>query len=209
MDKIRGDRCAPVWVETKDRRFLAQPNVGRKKGQVWVETVIYTLIALTVIGVFLSFAKPKIEEIQDKAVIDQSIDMLENINGIIVGIVEGGAGNQRIIEVGMKKGTLIINGTGDDLVFELNGKYTYSEPGTDGTQGPYVNVSDLIATTKKVGKISTVTLISDYTNRYNITYQGEDKSKVVSRSTAPYKLAILNKGDVGGSTQIDISVYNG
>ena len=38
-------------------------------GQVWVETVTYTLIAIVMIGLVLSFAKPKIEELQDKTII--------------------------------------------------------------------------------------------------------------------------------------------
>jgi uncharacterized protein (UPF0333 family) len=35
-----------------------------KRGQIWVETVVYTLIALVMIGLVLAFAKPKIEELQ-------------------------------------------------------------------------------------------------------------------------------------------------
>ena len=33
--------------------------VMKKEGQVWVETVVYTLIAFVLIGLVLSFAKPK------------------------------------------------------------------------------------------------------------------------------------------------------
>ena len=43
-----------------------------KKAQVWIETVIYTLIALALIGTVLAFVKPKIQEIQDKIVKIQS-----------------------------------------------------------------------------------------------------------------------------------------
>ena len=48
----------------------------RKKGQIWVETVIYTLIAFAMIGLALSFVKPKIDEIQDRGIIEQSITLL-------------------------------------------------------------------------------------------------------------------------------------
>ena len=40
--------------------------MNKKRGQVWVETVIYTLIALALIGTVLAFVKPKVEEMQDK-----------------------------------------------------------------------------------------------------------------------------------------------
>jgi len=179
---------------------------GDKSGQVWVETVIYTLIALTIIGLFLSFAKPKVEEIQDKAIVEQSVGMLEDINSVILSIVEGGAGNQRVLELGIKKGALIIESNKDQISFEMDGKYTYTEPGINGAQGPYITVGNVIATTKKIGKINTVTLISNYSNIYNITYQNEDKTKVVSKSPAPHRISILNRGEIGGINQIDLSL---
>jgi len=179
---------------------------GGKQAQVWVETVIYTLIALTIIGVFLSFAKPKIEEIQDKAIIEQSIEMLEDINKIILNTVEKGSGNQRKVEVGIKKGFLLVNGTGDQLLFEIDGKYPFSEPGDNGAQGPKIPIGNLLVTTKEIGNVNTVTLISNYGNKYNITYHGKDQSKVLSRSPSPYRIVILNRGDTGGLNQIDISI---
>ena len=45
--------------------------INSKHGQVWVETVIYTLIAFALIGTVLTFVKPKIEEMQDSAIISQ------------------------------------------------------------------------------------------------------------------------------------------
>jgi len=44
---------------------------SKKKGQVWIETVTYTLIAFVLIGLILAFVKPKIDELQDKALIDR------------------------------------------------------------------------------------------------------------------------------------------
>jgi hypothetical protein len=179
---------------------------GCKSGQVWVETVVYTLIALTIIGLFISFAKPKIEEIQDKAIIDQSIEMLEDINSIILSIVQGGVGNQRIIEVGIKKGTLEIDGISNRLVFEIDGRYTYTEPGPDGEPGEFINIRNILASTQKRGKISTVTLISNYTNIYNITYRGEDDKKLLGKAPVAHKLSISNKGDIGGKPIINFEL---
>ena len=86
-----------------------------KKGQIWVETVVYTLIAFTLIGLVLTFAKPKIEEIQDKGLIEQSIKVLDDIDLIIKTL--GGSGNQRLIMLGISKGTLNIDGKNDRLFF--------------------------------------------------------------------------------------------
>jgi uncharacterized membrane-anchored protein YitT (DUF2179 family) len=55
----------------------------KRKGQVWIETVIYTLIAFVMIGLVLSYATPKIQELQDQAIIQQSIDMMKQIDSTI------------------------------------------------------------------------------------------------------------------------------
>ena len=38
------------------------------KAQVWIETVIYLLIAFIMIGMVLAFVKPKLEDIKDKSI---------------------------------------------------------------------------------------------------------------------------------------------
>ena len=85
-----------------------------EKAQVWIETVIYTLIAFAILGAVLAFAKPKIEELQDKSIIEQSIKMLENIDGII-GEIRTVQGNQRQMELELKKGTLTIDSSNNNI----------------------------------------------------------------------------------------------
>jgi len=177
-----------------------------KRSQVWVETVIYTLIALTIIGLFISFAKPKIEEIQDKAVIEQSVQMVEDIDSIISSIVQGGAGNQRIVEIGIKKGELKVDGVNDQLIFEIEGRYTYTQPGENGMPGEYINVGNIIASTQKRGKMSVVTLISNYSSRYDLQFEGSNSAKVITRAPVAYQMSFSNKGDVGGKTLIDVGI---
>ena len=170
--------------------------IKKRRAQIWIETVIYTLIALVMIGVVLSFVKPEIEKLQDKAIIEQSIGMVKEIDSTI--LTMGGPGNQRIIELGIKKGILKIDGVGDEIIFEIESRYTYSEPGIDIPNG------NLIIHTEKTGKLNIVTLTRDYTEEYNITHQGKDELKSISKSSTPYKLFISNKG--GDKTVIDIEV---
>ena len=125
-----------------------------KHAQVWVETIVYTLIALSLIGLFVTFAKPKIEEIQDKSIVEQSTDILEEVNSVIISMIQGGSGNQRVIEMGIKKGIFKIDGTKNQLSFEIEGKYTYTEPGESGEPGPYIQVGNLLASTQKEEKLA-------------------------------------------------------
>ena len=170
------------------------------RGQVWIETVMYTLIAFIMIGLVLAFARPKIQELQDKAIIDQSITMLKQIE---LTILDMGwySGNRRIFELGIKKGELRIDGFNDKIIFEMESTHTYSEPGEVVTDG------NLLIYTEKKGSINIVNLTRDYSSSYNIKYNGEDELETLTTSSIPYKLLLKNEGqDSESKTIIDISV---
>lgn len=156
---------------------------GRKKGQIWVETIIYTLIAFAMIGLALAFIKPRIDEIQDRGVIEQSITLLEDIDDVIKGI--GDPGNQRVIEIGIRKGVLKIDGAAEKLVFEIESRSEFSEPGESYFEG------DVLVNTKKIGNLNEITLTITYPN-HNLKYDDQDELKLLGKSSTPYKLLISN-----------------
>tara|TARA_Y100000310_G_scaffold344913_1_gene460480 strand:+ start:10003 stop:10521 length:519 start_codon:yes stop_codon:yes gene_type:complete len=167
------------------------------KGQVWVETVMYTLIALILIGTVLAFITPKIQEIQDKAIIEQSIEMLQNIDKIISSVLLGGPGNKRIVDIGIKKGNLIINSEEDKIVFELESPYDYSQ------EGETINSGGITILTENIGSSNKITLTSNY-SKYDLTYESKNDSKSITQAPLPYKLSIENKG--GSTTVIDFTL---
>ena len=169
----------------------------QNKGQIWVETVIYTLIALILIGAVLAFIAPKIQEIQDKATIEQSIEMLQSIDKIISSVVFGGPGNKRIVDIGIKKGNLIINSEEDKIIFEIKSQYIYSQ------EGENISIGGIIVLTEKTGSSNKIILTSDY-SKYDITYGGKNESKTITQAPTPYKLSIENKG--GAKTNIDLKI---
>src|SRR3989338_7771391 len=112
----------------------------RRRGQVWIETVIYTLIGLALMGLVLAILTPKIKDFRDRAVIEQSIDSLNVIDSKINEILDA-PGNRRKIELTIDKGKFIINATGNSTIFELGEMSSaYSEPGLSVTIGR-VNVT--------------------------------------------------------------------
>lgn len=189
-------RGAPVFVLGLIRKICPKS----KRSQIWIETVIYTLIAFIMIGLVLGYVKPKIEELQDKAVIEQSVSMLETIDTTILTL--GGTGNQRIIELGVKKGEFKIDATEDKLIFETESKYEYSEP------EKAIHDGNIEIITKEQSKEYIVTLTLDYSGAYDITYDDSDELKTISKSPTAYKLIISNKGVGDGETlvQIDMKV---
>ncbi len=167
--------------------MLKRGKNANKQAQIWIETVIYTLIAFVLIATVLAFVKPKIDEIQDNAIIEQSISMVNSIDSTIMEIIQGGSGNKRKVEVGIKKGELKIDGSGDSLVFEMESNFLYSEPGKDISQG------NLIIRTDEQGDLNFVSIKRVYAD-YNITFNGNDELKALTKSAVPYNIFITNKG---------------
>jgi len=170
-----------------------------KHAQIWVETVLYTLIALVMIGLVLAFIRPKIIELQDQAIIEQSISILEEIDNIILVLTQGGPGNTRIIKLGIKKGSLKIDGVNDRILFEIQSSYTYSEPGTLIDYGEGINII-----TEKRGADNLVTISKDYKDEKDITYNNQDILKTITKAPTPYTLYISNEG--GDTTKINFEI---
>jgi hypothetical protein len=161
-----------------------------KRGQVWIETMIYTLVAFALIGAVLAFAKPKIEEIQDQAITEQSIEVLDKIDSLINSAVQGGNGNKRLLEIGIKKGELIVDGVNDKLIFILEGRYVYSQP------GKVVDLGRITALTESRGKYNQITLTKNYSGNYDIMYnKNPNGEKTFGKSSTPYKIFITNLGE--------------
>ena len=164
------------------------------RGQVWIETVTYTLVAFVIIGLVLGFARPKIQDIQDKTTIDQSIVMLKDIDSVITRLNDAGVGNKRKIELNIRKGELEINATNDSISFFIEGKHQYSELGQLYQEGEFE-----ILTNQK-GDFYNVSIKRTYDN-LNFTYVGKEESKKISSSPTPYILFIQNNG--GSTFNID------
>ena len=170
---------------------------NKKKGQVWVETVTYTLVAFILIGLILAFVKPKIDELQDRALVDQSINVMKQIDSVINEVYNEGVGNKRMVEISISGGSITINSTSDSIIFTFEGSYMYSEPGLTYNDGSFS-----VLTTKKASTYI-VTVTKHYPN-FNLTYSGGENSKTLSRSPTPYQLFISNEG--GASQNIDFTI---
>jgi len=160
----------------------------KKRGQVWVETVTYTLIAFILISLVLYFAKPKIQELQDKTILEQSTKMLKEIDSVMREVGDGETGNKRKIELTLKDGSLEINPVSSKIVFELESRYKYSEP------GEIVQDGNLIIVTEEKGKYNKVNLTLDYTGEYTLTQSGTTETKIITKASNPYNIFITNKG---------------
>jgi type II secretory pathway pseudopilin PulG len=167
-----------------------------KIAQVWVETVLYTMIAFTIIGFVLAYAQPEIEKFQDKSAIKQSIDLMADLDSKILEVVRNGEGNKRVLELSIKKGSLNINGTSDCLTFEIESSYPYTEVGESYSE------KGISITTSQIGGKNKITLLKNYSETLNITYFGKEETKIISKSSTFYSAYVENKGGTSPSKTV-------
>ncbi|MEK6918817.1 MAG: hypothetical protein AABW73_02150 [Nanoarchaeota archaeon] len=177
-------------------------KVTSKKGQVWIETVIYLLIGLGVIGVLLAFIKPQIDEAIDKNIIEKSIDSLNKIDSLISEISYV-PGNSRTIILALKKGSLFINTTADTIKITVpNSKHEYSEIGRT-IEIPGTRIQAL---TNKTGEVTTISLVMNYNITTNITHNEREENAEFKASETSYNLIVRNLGSENRIINIDFTI---
>ena len=167
-----------------------------KTGQVWIETVLYTLIGLALMGMVLAFAYPKINAAQDRIAVDQTVNAMRAFDQTIVSVVEAGPGNVRIYEGTFKRGSFKIDSERDTLEFVLPGLRTnYSQPGVKISEGR------LDFLTSQGNKYTSLEINLTYTTYANIRFLEssdnsitQERKRLFSQAPAPYKFSITNEG---------------
>ena len=174
-----------------------------KQGQIWIETVIYTLIGLSIIGLVIGIIKPAIDEKKDKALIEQSLEMLNSISSDIDELRYYGTGNARPIEIRIKNGKLEIDSKNDSIIFSIDSSYKYSELDQQVTIGK-INI-----TTMRKSKKYAVSLSLGYKDILNLTYNKDEKIKSFQSAAIPYKIVATNFGSSGMNSLINIDFSAG
>ena len=166
------------------------------RAQIWVETVIYTLIGLAIIGILLAVSKPKIDSMKDKLAIEQTIDSMNLLNSKIIEAEGFSQGNKRKVELKISKGQLVINPNLDSIYWVLDSNYKYSESGS------IVDIGNLklITTGNNPWKIMIFTNYSGI----DLKYQNKAEIKTFDVSPSVYNIFVENKGASEGNIVIDL-----
>ena len=172
-----------------------------KKGQVWIETAIYTLIGLTIIAILLATALPQIEKIKDKGIVIQTVGALNDLDAKILEISQA-PGNIRVIEFKIGKGKLEINPAEDLITYTLEDtNLELSETDVEIQEG------NIILKTKEHGSKFNIILTMKYEDGFDFTYDGGGETKILQAGATPYKIQIENLGsdDVSAEAKTKIN----
>ncbi|VVB80255.1 Uncharacterised protein [uncultured archaeon] len=165
-----------------------------RRAQIWIETVIYTLIALALIGLVLAFAKPKIDSVRDRMLIEQTIDSMNKINDQIAE-VQLAPGNRRVLSVKINQGEINVDSTNNSISWALNSVYKYSE-----IDRP-VKLGSIYILTRGNGPYN-VSVSSNY--GFNLTLDGAKSNYAFESAPTPYTVTVTSK-NVGGLLNVDLS----
>lgn len=169
--------------------FNFKLNMKSKIGQIWVETVVYTLIGLSILGLLIAVLTPKVNQMIDKSTLAHSLDSINGLNQQIMDTMVA-SGNQREILLVFKTGEYDIDGGNNVISFILrNSNYQYSQDGVLFKQGD-VN----IITTDRGNKKYDVLFFLNYSS-FNVTYNNEKILKQLTSSPNGYTLIVQNKGN--------------
>ncbi len=159
-----------------------------ERGQVWLETVIYTLVGLALIGLVLGIITPRINDYRDRAVVEQTISVLNNIDAVI-NAISSDPGNARVIDIQLKKGVIIVDAVNDSISFVLEDSSTlYSEPGV------LTMIGNIEVLTEEFGNDKRVQLMLRYANESNISMVNGQQVRTFMPSSIPYRFRFENKG---------------
>lgn len=189
-------------LSSRNNRFFNKHRRPHKicstRGQIWIETVIYTLIGLAVIGILLAVSKPKIEQMKDKIIIEQTISSLNEISTRIYD-VQIAPGNKRILNLKISKGKFYVNATEDKVGWILESNYKYSQLGS------HVSLGNMDVYTTE-GNPYIVEISMNY-QPVNLTNEGKENYVSYDGNPTPYRVAIENQGKLGNErTNIDLIV---
>lgn len=180
------------------------------RGQVWIETVLYTLIGLSLIALVLSYVYPKVQSSQERILVDQTRESLASLDEVILTVNERGPGNIKTYDFTMKKGTLVVDGFNDEIFFVVDGlDHVYSEPGVPVQEGR------LELLTQEGQKKNNVKLKlvykQDDDKGIDIKVNGKDIAKSFTQAPLPYKFSIHSTevADTAGKITRYIDVQEG
>jgi len=182
-------------------------KIKNKKAQVWIETVIYTLIGLVLIGMVLAVAKPAIMKMKDQKIIDAAIVSMNELDNQVDGVRIEGVSSAKKAFFNVEKGQLIIDGENDKISFIIDDS-AYAASEVENSRTVNISASNLKVKTQKSGKNYKVSIWREYPKEdINITYNGKDIEKTFTLASLPYVLMVENKGRNSSDSSLNINIY--
>ncbi len=160
-------------------------SIRNKKAQVWVETVIYTLVGLSILGLLLVSTKPKLDKMKDESLINQAIESFGIINEKVYEAAQT-TGMRVKYDLKIGKGTFVIDAEEDILYWRIPSSLKYSEE----------NIAVELGSTMSIKTVQGDPWLVEVSMPYNfdIQYDGKNEVKEFIEAGNMYSFTIENEG---------------
>ena len=105
----------------------------RKKSQIWISVIIYTLVSVLALVLILNTGIPILTEMKDRAVFSKIKDVMLDLDRHITEIANQGEGSQATVSFEIRDGEVIF--TDNQLMWELETKSKIVSPRTKTVLG--------------------------------------------------------------------------
>ena len=89
----------------------------KKKGNIWISAVLYFALGMILLSIILTSGMPVIERLRDKNIALQTKEVFQVMDQKILETAKGGPGNQKVLDLNIKKGTFIIDTENQEKYF--------------------------------------------------------------------------------------------
>ena len=105
----------------------------RKKSQIWISVIIYTLVSVLALVLILNTGIPILTEMKDRAVFSKIKDVMLDLDRHITEIANQGEGSQATVSFEIRDGEVLFSD--DQLIWELETKSKIVSPRTKTVLG--------------------------------------------------------------------------
>ncbi len=123
--------------------------IREKKGDIWISTILYVLIAVAVVVMVLQAGIPLFNKLKEKAVFTKGEDTMQLLNQHVEDVASEGPGSQRVVPVQFDEGIFYANPS--RVMWELKTTSKLLEPRTKIEQGNLIISSNINVNARDAG----------------------------------------------------------
>jgi hypothetical protein len=193
-------------------RGFDKPKRRRKKGQIWVSTVLYVALGIVAMTLILGAGLPMITKMKERNTVIESKAVMHAISGAITTVVTEGPGSKRVLDpVIIKGGKLYFDVADNKVRWEMKTSAMMMEPCPDNG-GTCTNENlkqkegdvDVFLLETIVVDEYIMTLVLEYPNSVDLVY--EDDNKIVGAVVGSHMISIRNTASTLTETTVGIYI---
>ncbi|MBU0757736.1 MAG: hypothetical protein KKF44_06720 [Nanoarchaeota archaeon] len=126
--------------KTKVKEGIKIKRSRKKKAEVWISAILYTLVATMALILILEAGVPILERLKDTTTFTKTKEALLNLDEHIQAVANEGEGSQRVVNLDIKDGKLSV--VDNQIVWEFETKSRIVDPRTSQNIGNLVITSN-------------------------------------------------------------------